>query len=536
MSTLEKFRAMGLSEAVLEKLEKKGFKEPTSIQEKAIPAILNSTDDIVALARTGTGKTAAFGLPLVEMLDPEARHVQAIILVPTRELALQVAEEITSFTPSRKLQVAAFYGGDPITKQISRLREGVHIVAGTPGRVQDLINRKALKLGNISFLVLDEADEMLNMGFIDDIEKIMSFTGENKRTVLFSATMPSRILKVASSYMKKHTVIKADEGPQNVSRTEHSYFPINQKGKLNLLCRLMEMEPEFYGLVFCRTKKDVDELAIQLNDKGYLAEGIHGDLSQSHRERILDSLRRKKTRILVATDVAARGIDINDLTHVINYSIPQDSETYVHRVGRTGRAGKTGKAVTFASPSEEKRIRYIMKDTGFEIARGNVPSVQEIIDFKKDMICNKIAKLLGGDIPQNERALAAKMLTGCDPLELVATLIHHSFGSDLQAESYGKIQEKQASEIKAGGRTRNVDTDAANLRLFVSHGKKDGMNSRKLVTLVEEKARVKRSRINGVTVMEEFSFLTVPREDSGKVLLAFKRRKGGSLPVIERAK
>ena len=334
------FKDLGLTAKTLTALEKKGFKIPSPIQEKVIPLLLKATQNIIGQAATGTGKTAAFGIPLIEKLTPIGKP-QALILTPTRELANQVAEEIASFQSEKGLKILAVYGGQSYSLQISALKKGVDIIVGTPGRVIDHLERKTLDLSQLSNFILDEADEMLNMGFIDDIETIFKKANPNTNVLLFSATMPKEILRVAKKYMGDYELISVKNEQMTTTQTSQIYFEVNEKDKLNALCRIIDVEPDFYGIIFCKTKLDVDYVVRRLIEKGYQAQGLHGDVLQKQRETILSQFKDKTTKILVATDVAARGIDINDITHVINYALPQDIESYVHRVGRTGRAGKT---------------------------------------------------------------------------------------------------------------------------------------------------------------------------------------------------
>jgi ATP-dependent RNA helicase DeaD len=320
---LEKFKELGLSEAMLKEIKKKGFDEPTEIQEKIIPMLLGGDMDVVGQAQTGTGKTAAFGIPIIEKMEKRTGSVQALVLVPTRELALQVAEELDSLKGKKKLSILAVYGGQSIREQIRELQSGVDIVIGTPGRIQDHINRKTIALSHINILVLDEADEMLNMGFVDEVELILKETNPGRRTLLFSATMPDSIMKIAKKYMKAYEIVATDRQQVTTNLTDQIYFEVSASDKLEVLCRIMDLEPDFYGLVFCRTKVDTDELVNKLIERGYGADGIHGDLSQTQRERTLDKFKRKRITILVATDVAARGIDVTNMTHVINYARPR---------------------------------------------------------------------------------------------------------------------------------------------------------------------------------------------------------------------
>ena len=334
------FNTLGLSDRMLKIITARGFEKPSSIQELTIPFLLQNDDDLIGQAQTGTGKTGAFGIPILERIDPNKRHVQALILTPTRELAKQVCDELIAFKGGNPVNVIAVYGGQAMDRQLQALRRGAGIVVGTPGRVIDHIERKTLNLSQLSYFVLDEADEMLNMGFLEDIEHIFKASGPDKRTLLFSATMPEEIFKIAKKFMKKYTLLTTNQNETQTPQIEHSFVEVRHHlDKFEALCRLIGMEPNFYGVVFCRTKVEVHTLAQKLIDKGYLADGLHGDLSQSQREKILAKFKSHSHKILVATDVAARGLDIQDLSHVINFSLPQDTQTYVHRIGRTGRAG-----------------------------------------------------------------------------------------------------------------------------------------------------------------------------------------------------
>ncbi|NJE26865.1 DEAD/DEAH box helicase [Thermococcus sp. MV5] len=352
------FEKLGLSENSLNAVKRKGFVKPTDIQREVIPRLLSGNKDIIGQSQTGTGKTAAFALPLIDLIDEEIRNVQAIVITPTRELAIQVADEINSLKGRKKIRVFPVYGGQPIGPQIRNLRRGVHIVVGTPGRVIDHIKRGTLFLSNVDYFILDEADRMLDMGFIEDIENILRHTSKEKRVLMFSATIPREILGLARRYLKNYEVIKIQDKSLAPELVEQGYFEVRPNKKFSLLCRILDSR-EFYGIVFCQTKKETRELTSRLVARGYNAEALNGDIPQRGRERILERFRRRRTRILVATDVAARGIDVKDLTHVINYSVPQNPEAYVHRIGRTGREGKKGKAITFVAPWESPKLRDI---------------------------------------------------------------------------------------------------------------------------------------------------------------------------------
>ena len=520
---LEKFKVLGLSEDTIKALQKKGFEEPTKIQEQTIPLLLKGDVDVVGQAQTGTGKTAAFGLPLIENLKERSKKVQALILVPTRELALQVAEEINSLKGKKHLGIIAIYGGQSMEQQLRRLHKGIDIVVGTPGRIKDHLGRRSLDLKSISHLVLDEADEMLNMGFIDDVEEIIGYTNKNKRTLLFSATMPERILQLAKRYMGKYQVVRSAKEQLTVSLTDQIYFEVSDSDKLEALCRIIDSEPEFYGLVFCRTKVDVDNVAKRLSERGYDVEGLHGDLSQHQRERILGKFRQQRINVLIATDVAARGIDVSDLTHVINYALPQDPESYVHRIGRTGRAGKEGTAITFVTPDEYRKLVIIKRIAKTDIRKEKIPEVEDIIKAKKIRIKNDIYSILESSQDDEYIEFAKDIIAQNKPEQVLGAFIKHTFGEELSKSSYAKI--------------RNVSVDIkGTTRLFVAKGKADGMNARKIVEMIKEVARVDPKKIKDVKVFEKFSFITAPFAEAETILRAFKRQKRSKRPLIERAK
>lgn len=523
---LTKFKELGLSENILKALKKKGFEEPTPIQEQTIPLLLKGEIDIVGQAQTGTGKTAAFGLPLIDKLEEKSKSVQALILAPTRELAIQVAEEINSLKGNKKLTIVPIYGGQSIEGQISKLRRGVDIVVGTPGRVIDHINRRTLKLENIKYFILDEADEMLNMGFIDDVKLIFEKAPEDKKVLLFSATMPREILYIAKKYMNKYKVISVKKQDLTTSLTEQIYFELNERDKFDALCRIIDVEREFYGVIFCRTKLDVDRVASKLTDRGYYAEGLHGDVSQAQRERTLNKFKKKKTMILVATDVAARGLDVNDLSHVINYALPQNPESYIHRIGRTGRAGKEGTAITFVTHSEYRKLLFIQKVANTKIKKSKLPKVSDILQIKRDRIKSDILDILNNDgIEEKQLEFAKEILGENDPLKVIASILKLSFSEELDDDNYKDIDVAESKFDRSG-----------KVRLFVALGKKDNMTLRSLVDYITENTNVSSRKIRGVKVFENFSFITVPFEEAEIILETFKRKKGGRRSLIERAK
>ncbi len=520
---MDTFKSLGLSEDVLKVLEAKGFESPTPIQKKTIPAILNGTKDIVGQAYTGTGKTAAFGLPVMEQLKENANVVQVLVLTPTRELAIQVAEEIQSLKGRKRLSVVPVYGGQAISLQLRSLKKGVDIVVGTPGRIIDHINRRTLKLGEISFLILDEADEMLNMGFLDDVKEIMQKTPTSKRTLLFSATMPPAILQIAKKYMHDYDVIKVTSNQLTVSNTDQIYFEVSEADKFEALSRIIDIEEDFYGLVFCRTKRDTDNVARHLGERGYDVDALHGDISQAQREQILNKFKRKAINILVATDVAARGIDVQDLTHVINYALPNDPQAYVHRIGRTGRAGKQGIAITFITPAEYRRLQYIKQTAKTDIRKAELPKVKDVIQTKKRRIKNSVSEIIKTELQPAYLELANELLSDNSPEAALAALLQHSFS--------GALDEKTYADIDRSGVDRKGKT-----RLFVAQGKIDGLSSNKLIEILKEKCKVKSHQIHDVQILDKFSFITLSFHDAEKVLAFFNTRKPGSELFITKAK
>jgi len=530
MTDIERFKQLGLSEEVIEAISKKGFEEPTPIQTLTIPAMLRDDTNIIVQAQTGTGKTAAFGLPLIEMIDPKQRSVQAMIVTPTRELAIQVSEEISSLKGNTGIQVIPVYGGQSIDQQLRRLKKGVHIVVGTPGRVIDHLNRKTLNLRDIEYLILDEADEMLNMGFIEDVEEIMKHTNPRKRTLLFSATIPAKIKTLASKYMAGYEFITVEKQKPTVSLTEQIYYEVRSSDKFEALCRIIDIEEDFYGLVFCRTKNDVDEVTNHLIERGYDADVIHGDISQSQREKTLGRFKKKKINILVATDVAARGLDVNDMTHVINYSLPHDPESYVHRIGRTGRAGKEGTAITFITPSEYHKLMFIQRKAKTDIKKLKVPNVKDIIRAKTRKINEDITAMNSEEVDANYYNWAKRLLENNNTTELLAKILNYSFDDKLNPGLYNEIKE-------LSGRNKKIELEGKS-RLFVAMGKKDKITPAKLVKYVFENTGVNKSDIDQVEVYNEFSFITVPFKEAKTILGIFQKKsgKGRSLVVKARAK
>lgn len=551
MELLPAFASLGLSYRTLEALEKKGFEEPTEIQSACIPLLLNEGTEVVGQAQTGTGKTAAFALPIIETVDEHSKSVQALILAPTRELALQVSEEINSLKGERKLEIAPIYGGASMENQLRKLKKGVQIVVGTPGRILDHIRRGSLKLEELEFMVLDEADEMLDMGFIEDIEEVLKAVPEEKRMLMFSATMPPEILKLAETFMKDPKLVRTQKKDMATTAADQIYYEVREADKLEALTRIIDRDPDFYGVVFCRTKLQCDEVSKKLIDRGYDAAALHGDLTQREREHILQRVKAKSIVILVATDVAARGLDIKDLTHVINYSLPQDPEIYIHRVGRTGRAGRTGTAITFITPSEARRFTFIKKASRSEIRKEEIPTADEVIASKRARIKEELDRALAKEACHDYYELAEDILDENDPREAIASLLSFIYKDELDIKQYKDIrvatrnQERKDARKKAErfsdtkrpfDRISSPDMDEeGETRLFIARGRKDGLTKRYLVDIIMAHTGARNDQINDVEVMEEFSFVNAPYDVAERILKAFEKRNNGK-PLVTRAK
>lgn len=521
----EEFSALGLTDRTLDAIRAKGFEVPSPIQKLTIPVLLDDEkkNDIIAQAQTGTGKTAAFGLPILEKLRPAKGVTQALILVPTRELALQVTEELLSFNAKSKLSISPIYGGASMSEQLRRLGKGIDVVVGTPGRILDHLRRGTLDISQIRYLVLDEADEMLNMGFIDDVEEILSKTNDFRRILLFSATMPDRIVGLSKKYMRDTEILKVPAQEITTELTDQIYFEVRDSDKFDALTRIVDVEPEFYGIVFCRTKVGVDELVARLTERGYAAEGLHGDVSQAQREKILRKFKKKQVNILAATDVAARGIDINNLTHVINYSLPQDSESYVHRIGRTGRAGNTGTAITFISRSEYRQFASLKRDIKVDIKKVSLPSVQDVVEVKKAKIKDDLSEIVGSGDYVRYMETAREMLSGLEPEVALASLLKLAFNNELDENGYPEI------------RSINVDRKGT-ARLFISVGRLDGYDPRKLSEMLKRECGLPDGKIDDIRVMDSYSFVTIPFADAREAIRRLNSISNGGRPLAGLAK
>ncbi|MCA9486659.1 MAG: DEAD/DEAH box helicase [Nanoarchaeota archaeon] len=417
------FETLKLSKTTLKAIAKKNFKFASEIQAKIIPLIFEGKKDVIGVAQTGTGKTGAFGLPLVDLINKGNKVPQALILAPTRELALQVTSELNFFAGEKRLKILCVYGGASMATQIKALKEGVDIVVGTHGRIVDLINRKELKLSAVQYLVLDEADEMLKMGFIEDLEFIFEQTSPKRRVYLFSATMPERIKNLSKKYMHKQEYIEVKRNETTSLNIEQSFYKVKQSEKFEALAKIIASEKFFYGIIFCRTKADVDTIASKLRRVSSGVASIHGDVPQRKREKLLEKFRKQDLQILVATDVAARGIDVENLTHVINFNLPEDLETYTHRIGRTGRAGKKGKAVSLVTPAELRRISILEKGLKTKIACKKLEGKANLENLREKNLSFEIEKLLERTQGEEYFSLAEELVKNYPPFKVVAALL-----------------------------------------------------------------------------------------------------------------
>jgi len=550
MSTFEE---LGLQEKLLKAVEELGFTQPTPIQEKSIPVLLAGTKDLIGLAQTGTGKTAAFGLPLLQLIDGKEKHPQALIICPTRELCLQIVNEIEQFKKHLPgVHVVAVYGGSSISMQIRDIRRGVQIVVATPGRLIDLIERKAINLEQIKYVVLDEADEMLNMGFQDDIEFILQNTPQRDSTWLFSATMPPEIRKVSKKYMQSPveiTVGKMNTANKNI---DHQYFVTSAQHRYETLKRLIDFNPGIYGIIFTRTKADAQEISEKLTREGYDIDALHGDLTQAQRNKVMDEFRDKTLQLLIATDVAARGIDVQGITHVINYELPDDVEVYTHRSGRTGRAGKTGVCMSIVHSREIGRIRQIERIVQVPFHKLEIPSGKDV--------CRKqffyfMDKLLQADISHGDYETYLPMLqekfadvTKDEVLKRVAALEFDRFlkyyenAEDLNArerrDDRGRQPEgrgERYGDRKRDTRGREFGGNSNSTRLFVNLGTKDGFYKASFLQFILDMSDLNKDVLGRIDMKEMNSWIEIDKNAAGKMIqsIAGKKYKGRRLRMNE---
>jgi len=541
------FGMIGLRSELVQTLIEKGYNAPTPIQSELIPALLAGRD-VIGQSQTGTGKTAAFGLPILQTLEAGQRHVQSLIIAPTRELAIQVAEAMAQYGRRVGVKVLAVYGGQPYNTQINRLKKGVHVVVGTPGRLLDLIQRKSLKLQHVSTVVLDEADEMLSMGFIADIEAILEETPAERQTALFSATMPKPILRLANRYQREPHTFTMGRQKLTVATVEQRYYLINAPDRLAALTRLFEAEPIVSALVFARTRLSTGELANELVTRGFQAEVLNGDLSQEARERVLQRFRNNQIKVLVATDVAARGLDIDHVSHVFNYDLPQDPELYVHRIGRTGRAGKEGVAISLLTPKERWFLRKIEAYTKQKMTLATLPTEKDLQLQRDHRLVERMMVWLRRGRCQHERDVVAKLTEqGHDALEIAAAALNlvraekqqrpiapiSKLLQDRPKQAKPAVNRRKPTKKTTAGRTSH---EKGMVRLALSSGKADGLNVSHIVGSLSHHADIPGHCIGKISIKNQTSFVDVP-EEVVSLLLAKKSayRIGRRQIAIERA-
>lgn len=536
--SLKTFEELGVNEEIRHAIEELGFESPMPVQEEVIPYLLGNRNDVIALAQTGTGKTAAFGIPILQKIDPKSRETQALVLSPTRELCLQIADDLKDFSKYMKgVNIVPVYGGTSIENQIHALRHGAQIIVATPGRLIDLMNRGKAKLENVNNVVLDEADEMLNMGFSDSINEIFEGVPEDRNTLLFSATMSKEIEKIAKSYLREYKEIvvgSRNEGAENVN---HIYYLVNAKDKYLALKRIVDFNPKIFGIIFCRTKRDTQEIADKLIHDGYNAESLHGDLSQQQRDLTMQKFRQHLTQLLVATDVAARGLDVDDLTHVINFGLPDDIESYTHRSGRTGRAGKKGTSISILHTREKHKMRAIEKEIGKAFVEGEIPSPKEICKKQLYKVMDQIVKT---DVNDEEIDPFMKDIKRyfefIDKEDLIKKIVSMEFGKFLAYYADAPEIEKPTSKSSRSERSERGDrkgqrgergerkrgpraAESGYRRLFINLGKADGFYPGEVMQYINKHVEG-RQEVGHIDLLSKFSYIEVPERDAAKVMKA----------------
>ena len=554
LNYMHTFEELGVMPEICEAISELGFEHPMPVQEEVIPYLLGNGNDVIALAQTGTGKTAAFGLPIIQKVDPTLPYAQALILSPTRELCLQIADDLASFSKYVEgLRVVPMYGGTSIENQIRNVRRGVHIIVATPGRLIDLMERGVVSLATVRDVVLDEADEMLNMGFTDSINRILEDVPRDRNTLLFSATMSKEIARIAKNYLTDpHEIVigNKNEGSENVN---HVYYMVHAKDKYLALKRIADYYPNIYGIIFCRTRMETQEIADKLIQDGYNADALHGELSQQQRDLTMQKFRKRRIQLLVATDVAARGLDVDDLTHVINYGLPDDTENYTHRSGRTGRAGKRGTSIAIINLRERGRMREIEKVIGKEFVKGIIPTGKEICEKQLWKVIDDIEKT---EVKEDEIAefLPAiyRKLDWLDKEDIIRRVVTREFGRFLEyysnapepepvVERGAKGERKEKGEggkrrenRKSADGTRKPEQGYA--RFFVNRGKRDGFYAPQVIDLVNRHVRHERIEMGRIDLMQNFSFFEVPEKQADTVLRALSHAHvNGQHVVVELA-
>jgi len=526
------FQENVLNDDLLRAITKLGFEKPTPIQEKTIPAILESSQDIIGLAQTGTGKTAGFGLPLIQKINVDDRSVQSLILCPTRELCMQITEDINSFARyTKKLSVLAVYGGANIVPQMQSLKKGAQIVVGTPGRTLDLIKRKALKIDKIEWLILDEADEMLNMGFKEDLNAILETTPSEKQTLLFSATMPRDVRRIADNYMNAPMEITAGKKNTGAENVDHHYYVVRAADRYAALKRIADINTKIYGIVFCRTRNETKDVADKLIQDGYNADALHGELSQAQRDHVMQRFRKKNLQLLIATDVAARGIDINDLSHIINYNLPDDPEVYLHRSGRTGRAGKSGISISITHSREGRRIKELENLIGKKFSLKMIPGGREICEKRMFNLIDKVEK-----VEVDESKIESfmpdiyKKLEWLGREELIKHFVSVEFNRFL--EYYKNAPDLNVSHEKGGTEKIKKGSRSSYTNIYINIGSKQGMNPSGLIALINEAMSKRDIPVGKIDVQRNFSFFEIDRDWDRKLLQAFDGAVYEEQPVV----
>ena len=534
---MSEFKKIGLEENLVLAVEKMGFETPSEVQSKTIPILLEKDTDLVALAQTGTGKTAAFGLPMIQKIDVNSKTTQGLILSPTRELCLQITNEIKQYGQFYKgLNVTAIYGGASITDQARSVKRGAQIIVATPGRMKDMIKRKLVDISQIKYSVLDEADEMLNMGFYEDITDILSFTPDEKNTWLFSATMPREVSSIAKKFM--NNPIEITVGTKNVGsdQVSHEYYLVKSSDRYVALKRLVDANPHIFSVIFCRTKRDTQKVAEKLIEDGYNAGALHGDLSQGQRDLVMKSFRNKQIQFLVATDVAARGIDVDNITHVINYQLPDEIETYTHRSGRTGRAGKTGISLVIISKSELRKIGHIQKKIKKEFTKKDIPSSEEICKVQLFTLANKVNETeVNNNIDEY-----IEDINNLFKKTKKADLIKKFFSVEFN-RYFDYYKKSKNLNIEGGNQHSYSDfsdsDDSSSARFFINVGQKDGYDWMSLKDFLKDVLELGRDDVFKVDVKESFSFFNTEEEHKDKILAFFTDfKQNGRFVNVEESK
>lgn len=516
---MNKFEQLGLNESLLLAIKDLGFENPSEVQEKAIPVLLEQNTDLVALAQTGTGKTAAFGFPLIQKIDAENKNTQALILSPTRELCLQITNEIKLYSKYIKgLHTVAVYGGASITEQAREVKRGAQIIVATPGRMQDMINRGLVNIKNIDFCILDEADEMLNMGFYEDICSILSDTPDEKNTWLFSATMPAEVARIAKQFMSSPVEITVGSKNSGSATVSHEYYCVNARDRYEALKRLADANPDIFSVVFCRTKRDTQAVAEKLIEDGYNAAALHGDLSQAQRDGVMKSFRGRQIQMLVATDVAARGIDVDNITHVVNYQLPDEIETYNHRSGRTGRAGKLGTSIVIITKSEIRKIHSIERIIQQKFVEKTIPSGIEICEIQLLHLANKIKDTEVDHEIDNYLPAINEVLDGLSKEELIKKMVSVEFNRFINYyKSKRDLSGERGNDRERSSEPREIRVGDP-VRYFINIGARDDFDWMQLKDFIKETLDLGRDDVFKVDVKEGFSFFNTDGEHTEKVM------------------